>query len=248
MSYAILRFEKVKALSELGNRMRHNSRVVVPENADKARLGLNRHMGNALRGFKAAAAGVKMRKNGVLAVEAVMAFSPGAKVDLEEWQKASLAWIEKAAGKGNVLQVDLHLDEESPHLHVIFLPRDEKGKWNCRELLGGKKRLVALQSSYAEAVKGLGLERGKESGRAYIEPQVYRELVKPFQEEVAKLREEVAKMASFQEEMVRILQGMKLDWEGIFQRALDASKDRKKRAREEKVVKRSVVEEFLEGV
>ena len=48
-----------------------------------------------------------------------------------------------------------------------MVPLDEKGKLNCRALLGGSRyRLSELQDDFAAAMKPLGLERGIKGSKA----------------------------------------------------------------------------------
>ena len=76
------------------------------------------------------------------------------------WSQASIDWVKKTFGD-NIIDAQLHLDETTPHIHTFVIPLDDKGKLNARAFLGGTRdRMVELQTSYAEAVKSFGLERG----------------------------------------------------------------------------------------
>lgn len=58
-------------------------------------------------------------------------------------------------------------DLDTPHIHVLLVPLDGRGKLNCRALFGGSKHtLSALQTDYAQAVASIGIERGIENSRA----------------------------------------------------------------------------------
>ncbi|MCY7284793.1 MAG: DUF3991 domain-containing protein, partial [Cyanobacteria bacterium CAN_BIN43] len=55
----------------------------------------------------------------------------------------------------------------TPHIHAYMVPLDEKGKLNCRALLGGSRyRLSELQDDFAQAMAILGLERGIKGSKA----------------------------------------------------------------------------------
>jgi len=196
--FAVLRFEKVKSRIELESRSRHNRRLgKVPSHVDVSLSRLNHIEGNGVEAFERVSEGVKMRKNGVLAVEAVLGFSPEAKLDVAKWTKSSVQWMEKEFGAENIGEVALHLDEQTPHLHVIFFPRDPRGKWNWRGLVPGRDGMARLQTRYAEAVADLGLARGiPKIGRSHVDPGVHRELEKA-RAEVEKVksttREEILK-------------------------------------------------------
>ena len=95
-----------------------------------------------------------------------------------EWADLSVGWVREIIGPNSVLvAAALHRDEASPHLHVLAVPIDSKGKLRWREVraeaakrLGVKfqnnKQFVkdaatALQTDYAERVgKRFGLRRG----------------------------------------------------------------------------------------
>lgn len=55
----------------------------------------------------------------------------------------------------------IHRDETTPHLTVMTIPLDERGKLNCRSFVGNKKALSDLQSDFVEKVSEKhGLQRG----------------------------------------------------------------------------------------
>jgi len=136
------------------------------------------------------------RKNAVLAVEHLITFSPDfvhfykddgnysprstpdpiarllpeSQVDadrLNGFIDHALAWLDKRYGAGNVVNVQLHLDESTPHLHAVVVPVDERGKLNCRAYLGGRDLMRDMQTSFAEEMAPLGLVRGVEGSRAH---------------------------------------------------------------------------------
>lgn len=181
MEFAVLRFEKVKTTRVLKARVMHNHREgKIPRHVDRTRTERNEVEGNAIVGLQRLTEGVRMRKNGVLAVEAVVSFSPSKtkEINLLNWKEENLKWFINRFGEDNILESVLHLDEKTPHMHVIFAPR-VKGKFNCRAILGGKAKLRELQDSYASAMEPFGLERGrsrKGRGRTHIPTVEYRAL------------------------------------------------------------------------
>jgi hypothetical protein len=134
----------------------------------------------------------KPNKNAVLAIEYLVAFSPDfahfskeepapggdgkarlvpkSEVDanrLKGFIDHTLAWLEKRHGVGNVVNVQLHLDESSPHIHATVVPVDERGRLNCRAFLGGRQLMRDMQTSIAEEMAPLGLVRGVEGSKAH---------------------------------------------------------------------------------
>ncbi|MDQ7005511.1 MAG: MobV family relaxase [Ghiorsea sp.] len=113
---------------------------------------------------------VKYRKNAVLAVENLLTASPEffkGKSDLQvrEWADESIQSMRKFWGNENIASATLHLDESTPHIHLYAIPLIE-GKLNCREFLGGRKKLSDMQSHYANSMKKFDLERGVLGSRA----------------------------------------------------------------------------------
>lgn len=138
----------------------------------------------------------KQRSNAVLAVEHLITFSPDfvhffkedgdyfprstaeprpswlvpeSQVDADRLQgfvDHALTWLDKRYGAGNVVNVQLHLDESTPHLHAVVVPVDERGKLNCRAFLGGRELMTEMQTSFADDMAPLGLVRGVKGNRA----------------------------------------------------------------------------------
>jgi hypothetical protein len=86
---------------------------------------------------------------------------------LEGFVDKALAWLDKRYGLENVVNVQLHLDESSPHIHATVVPVDERGRLNCRAFLGGRQLMRDMQTSIAEEMAPLGLVRGVEGSKAH---------------------------------------------------------------------------------
>ncbi|WP_106476295.1 MobV family relaxase, partial [Escherichia coli] len=107
----------------------------------------------------------------VLCVEYVMTASP------EWWDKAtprqqaeffarSEQWLVNKYGKDRVVAAVGHRDEATPHLSAFVVPLTQDGRLSAKEFIGGRSKMRDDQSTYAESVKKLGLERGIEGSRA----------------------------------------------------------------------------------
>lgn len=190
MAFAIVRTAKLKSAGNIGGLNAHMTRTMEVPNADPDLAKYNsRPIGstdlNADVQARLREAGItKTRKGAVLAVEHLMTASPehfGSYVKLNEqgekrlwlrtdrWQafeKASIEWLQERYGKENLVNVTVHKDETTPHLHAVIVPIDSKGKLNCRDFLGGRDKLRDLQTSFAQKVKPQGLERGMEGSKA----------------------------------------------------------------------------------
>ena len=97
------------------------------------------------------------------------------------WAEGCIKWALKKGGKGcRIAHCALHQDEAAPHLHLVLVAADEKGRlgWNrIRQGFGitGKERgpelMSAMQSSFhLEVGKQHGLERGEIGSTATHQP------------------------------------------------------------------------------
>lgn len=177
MQFAILRHGKIKA-PLMGAAIAHNYRTSKLEkvNIDPTRTPLNFCM--PLDGTpkerlatKLKTLGKKVRKDAVVAVELVLSLTPEWFDELTkdrhalrnhpkfmEWANASIAWARKEFGH-NVFDVALHMDESSPHMHVLVVPMTNDGRLCAKEVLA-KAELMRRQTSYAQAMAPFGVSRG----------------------------------------------------------------------------------------
>lgn len=172
-NHAIFCLEKIKDFGTLQRCHMHNFRKSPVENADPSKEHLNKELINhsamdynelwkhKVKQIESNGGNVKKRKNSVIAYEIITTFSHGATVDLESWKVANVRWMKKTFGEGNILSMQLHMDEEgSPHIHTIVIPIDDNGHLNARAYTGGRAKMFNLHSSYAEAMEPFGLKRG----------------------------------------------------------------------------------------
>lgn len=107
----------------------------------------------------------KRRKNAVVGAQAIFSFSHELLQDKNfkfgEYLGDCLKFCRKEFGKDNVVNWALHMDEKTPHITVLFVPKDEKGNLNARKIFGNKKNLSEWQDRFHEEVgKNYGLQRG----------------------------------------------------------------------------------------
>ena len=95
----------------------------------------------------------------------------------------------KNLGEQYILSAKVHMDEQSPHMHLIFLPvvhtKDKKGndidKLACSEFWKAKDSYRQLQNAFYDYMvsNGFGLERGlpkEETKREHIDLKEYKEI------------------------------------------------------------------------
>ena len=175
--FAILRCAKIKNLGNMGASLQHTFRERETPNADPARIRDNTVLVGAedSRGVLAAwraRAPEKIRANAVHGLEYFIGGSPGAlnamsREHQDAYFRRALEWLEERHGKGNVLSAVIHRDEATPHMTVMTIPLDDRGKLNARALVGDRSKLSAMQTDFAERVgQPHGLERGVQGSRA----------------------------------------------------------------------------------
>lgn len=204
--FAILRAAKLKTTAKLRSVSAHNLRREPVENADPSRATSNwfcrfedgqatwvRGTAEGLpdldeqvaqRVASIEARGGKVRSNAVRAIELVMTASPQVfkqpGFNLGRWVGESLRWAVREFGLQNIVQAAVHLDEQTPHMHVVVIPETmmretrgrrpksagksaaspEKPTLAAHKWLDGPAALAAMQDRYADAMAPLGLERG----------------------------------------------------------------------------------------
>lgn len=174
MSYAILRTAKLKSMGEVGGSLSHTFRTRETPNADPQRAELNEHPhGDTPDSIKAALAArlpAKHRSDAVLCVEYFIGASPehfAGGQDGSAYFADAVTWLKAKHGSENVIATAVHRDETSPHLVAYVVPLDDQGKLNAKSFLGGKAKLSAMQTDFANAVgRKHGLERGLEGSKA----------------------------------------------------------------------------------
>lgn len=176
-SFAILRTAKIKSLGNMGASLQHTFRERDTPNADPSKLADNTVLVGAdtadavLKAWHQRAP-EKIRKNAVHGLEYFIGGSPEkmhamSRAQQDRYFADALAWLEKRHGKENILSAVIHRDETTPHMTVMAIPLDDKGKLNARRFVGSRKDLSELQTGFAAEVGAAhGLERGQIRSRA----------------------------------------------------------------------------------
>jgi regulator of replication initiation timing len=195
MAYAILRHEKIKSTTT-GVANAHNHRLSQVQDAShlvridpsKSHLNVFYDGHGALRRL-AGKLPAKRRKDAVVAMEILLSASPeffdGIEKQREKlaqhptflkWVEQTRDWIKNEFGE-NVIDVVLHMDETSPHFHVMVVPITPDGRL-CAKKLMAPFELIRRQTEYAKAVENFGLERGLEGSLAtHVKVKEYQKAV-----------------------------------------------------------------------
>lgn len=174
-AYAIMRCKKLAKMGNVAASLKHAFRERDTPNADASRTPDNEHMAatstDAAMGKLRDRLPEKRRKDAVLCVEYVMTASP------EWWKSASSQqqaeffdrsrkWLADKYGAENILVASVHRDETSPHMTAFVVPKTKDGRLSAKEFIGNKAQMTRDQTTFAAAVRDLGLTRGIEGSKA----------------------------------------------------------------------------------
>lgn len=194
---AVLRFIKHRTMGKLSVASQHNTRTAdsglshtTPPLDGPGVVWLD-GQADALAAWheRAAAVGLgKPRRDAVLAVEMVISASPSwfaaaTPDELADWTRRGLEYARATFGPTNILQAVRHDDEETPHIHVLAIPLEQKERaragrprkgregakraavasWglNADRIVGTPEKLIEHQTAYAAEVADLGIRRGR---------------------------------------------------------------------------------------
>lgn len=213
--YGVLTFDNrgpIKTWERMTATQRHNARSEPLPHCDPAAPGPVYIIGSpdlvsdtkaALREHGIDPAGI--RKNGVIAYEVIMTASHAYFTEGDEAERTSRLWqwvaraylaAKKIWDSSRIVQMVLHLEEFTPHLHVVLLPLVQKvfsrrqsdgPQWtlNGREI-AGPGQYQRAHNEYAAEIEPLGLSRGEQkSGRKY----------RPYSDVVAEVETKMRKAA-----------------------------------------------------
>lgn len=200
--YAIHRAgRKIRSWSQVSQVSTHNARERETWNSDPEKRQSNEVLigtGDLAVDMKAVMqeAGLdvtKKRKNGVLCMEFLYTASPAYFTDWQgdrdsrrtkEWRDATLRHIKETFGEHRIATCTHHIDEKTPHIHLIVAPLHTytRAVWPPRSkepkkqraprvprtvttlsafaVFGSREQFRERQTAYAEAMRPLGLQRG----------------------------------------------------------------------------------------
>ena len=193
--YAIMRFAKYKG-PEISQIEAHNERTketyASNPDIDPTRTHLNFHLIKPQDRYRAESnrqikeAGCRTRSDSIRVMEALFTATPeffkGKKrSDLKEFFGEALEFIKQNQAPETIISAVVHLDEETPHMHLCFVPLTEDKRLSAKDIAGNKKKLTQWQDKYWEHMvkKYPTLERGEtasETGRKHIPTRVFKQM------------------------------------------------------------------------
>jgi hypothetical protein len=175
MAFAIMRCKKLASMGSVAGALKHCFRERPTPNADPSRTNQNDYLEtqstDEAMGRLRELLPEKRRKDAVLSVEYLMTASP------EWWKTAteteqghffvrSLEWLYDKFGHENVIAASIHRDETSPHLTAFVVPITKDKRLSAKEFIGTREKLRDDQTSFADLMEDLGLQRGVKRSKA----------------------------------------------------------------------------------
>lgn len=178
MAYTILRFKKDKGGAIAGCE-RHNERKkeVYKSNPDidmnkskenyhiihAPQYTYSRKIKELIKEY-----GCKTRKDSVKLVETLITASPEfmnrlSKGEQREYFERAVKFMKDEIGEDRIISAVVHMDEATPHMHLVFCPINKDGKLSAKSILGNQKSLSEWQTRYYNYMheRWNELERGK---------------------------------------------------------------------------------------
>ena len=190
--YAILRFAKYKGPT-LSRIEAHNERTkeayASNPDIDTERSRLNFHPVKPKGKYREVSnriireSGCRVRKDSVTGVEVLITASPeffnGKKPrEIKEFFDHALEFMKAKQDAATYISAVVHVDEKTPHMHLIFVPLTPDNRLSAKTIIGNRKKLTQWQDEFhAHMVKKYpDFERGESAsstGRVHMTPQQY---------------------------------------------------------------------------
>ncbi|MBQ0018513.1 MAG: plasmid recombination protein [Clostridiales bacterium] len=176
-NYSIIRIEKHK-LGEVTPICNHHERLKERYKSnpdiDTDRSHLNFHIVEPSDKYRPLVlarikeAGAKMRKDSVVMQDCIVAATPEWIMALSdeaqaEYFRYAFEFFEKRYRRENIISAVVHMDEKTPHMHLVFVPITEDNRLSSKEIIGGPKGMHQLQDDFYEHMEAKypDLMRGK---------------------------------------------------------------------------------------
>jgi Plasmid recombination enzyme. len=197
--YAILRFDK-KSGSAAGIEAHHERRkeeyksnpdirtehseqnihLITPEDR------YNQEIKSRIKTAEEANKDFLVRKNSVRYVDTLITASPNyftlkRPEEIERYFKVALGFFEEKVDERNIISAVIHVDEETPHMHLVFVPLTEDYRLSAKDIIGGPAGCRKWQDEFFEKMSGAfpDLLRGRDvktTGRKHLPVQEFKEV------------------------------------------------------------------------
>ena len=161
---------------------------------DTSRTHLNTHLNTHLivppQHYRAEAerqireANCRVRSDSIRLVEVLFSVSTGYfdgkfPEDIRAYYQRALDFLCSQQDERTILSATIHMDEATPHMHVVFVPLTPDHRLSAKEILGNRKKLIQWQDRYYEymAARYPDLSRGESAAqtkRQHMDMQEYK--------------------------------------------------------------------------
>ena len=193
-AFAILRFEKHRgnpAKKIEDHHERNKEQYASNPDIDTSRSRDNFHIIKPQQPYNSEikqrilASGCRTRKDSVRFIDTLITASPEylsglSKYELRAFFTTACRFLEERIGKENIVSAVVHMDEKTPHMHVIFVPLTHDNRLCAKEIIGNRTKLIQWQDDFFAHMVAVfpDLERGESAsvtGRTHIPTRVYKE-------------------------------------------------------------------------
>lgn len=188
-----MRFSKYKG-PEISRIEAHNERTketyASNPDIDTSRTHLNTHLIVPPQHYRAEAerqireANCRVRSDSIRLVEVLFSVSTGYfdgkfPEDIRAYYQRALDFLCSHQDPSTILSATIHMDEATPHMHVVFVPLTPDHRLSAKEILGNRKKLIQWQDRYYEymAARYPDLSRGESAAqtkRQHMDMQEYK--------------------------------------------------------------------------
>ena len=144
-------------------------------------------------------AGCRTRRDSTRFVDTLITASPEffekkSPKEIQEFFQRAADFLIGRVGKENIVSAVVHMDEKTPHLHLVFVPLTEDNRLCAKEIIGNRASLTKWQDDFHAYMvdKYPALERGEsasKTGRKHIPTRLFKQaVISPNRQETLKPR------------------------------------------------------------
>lgn len=132
-------------------------------------------------------AGCRTRKDSTRFVDTLITASPEffkkkSPKEIQEFFQRAADFLIGRVGRENIVSAVVHMDEKTPHLHLVFVPLTEDNRLCAKEIIGNRANLTKWQDDFHAYMveKYPDLERGEsasKTGRKHIPTRLFKQAV-----------------------------------------------------------------------
>ena len=194
--YAILRFAKHKGAPSGALEAHHErkkERYASNPDIDTERSKYNFHIIKPKERYSRSInhrieeSGCRTRKDSTRFVDTLVTASPEffqgkSTQETAAYFKRATEFLADRVGRENIISAVVHMDEKTPHLHLVFVPLTEDNRLCAKEIIGNRANLTKWQDDFHAYMveKYPDLERGEsasKTGRKHIPTRLFKQAV-----------------------------------------------------------------------